>query len=263
MADLQVKKPPMTGPNVREVQERLAALGYQVGAIDGVFGMQTANAVKAFQRARGLGADGIVGSQTQSALADAAAGGRPTPAAPGKGFRLTADQIAAILGCHPADVEENWPPIQRALREEGLSDRASMIAAVATIGTEVPSFRPINEEGGPAYFTRLYEGRRDLGNTQRGDGARYHGRGFIQLTGRANYRAYGGKLGVPLEAKPDLALRPDVAARVLACYFKDRHLDALAREGDWQGVRRGVNGGLNGWDRFSRYVQKLERATAG
>jgi hypothetical protein len=262
MDNLQVKKPPMTGPEVHKVQQRLATLGFPVGAIDDVYGAQTANAVKAFQRAQGLTADGIVGSQTQSALAAALPGGPPSAPDRGAGFRLAADRIAAILGCQADDVRANWPPVEQALRKEDLSDRASMIAAVATIGTEVPSFRPINEYGDTAYFTKMYEGRRDLGNTQRGDGARYHGRGYIQLTGRANYHAYGEKLGVPLEANPDLALRADVAARVLARYMKDRHLDALAREGDWQGVRRGVNGGLNGWNRFSSLVQKLEQATA-
>ena len=85
--------------------------------------------------------------------------------------------------------------------------------------------------------------------------------GFIQLTGRANYRSYGQKLGVPLEAQPDLALDAAVAARVLATYMRDRNLGALAGKGDWQGVRRGVNGGLNGWDRFSSLVTKLQQAT--
>ena len=89
---------------------------------------------------------------------------------------------------------------------------------------------------------------------------RYHGRGYIQLTGRANYRTYGEKLGVPLEKKPDLALRPDIAAKVLAAYVNDHGIAKLAASGDWQGVRRAVNGGLNGWDRFSTLVQGLQQA---
>ena len=136
-----------------------------------------------------------------------------------------------------------------------------MIAILATIGTEVGSFNPINEFGGTQYFTRMYEGRTDLGNTQPGDGARYHGRGFIQITGRANYRDYGKKLGVPLEEQPELALSPDVAARILARYFKDRGLGAAARRGQWKHVRTRVNGGLNGWPRFIELVRKLKRAS--
>ena len=81
---------------------------------------------------------------------------------------------------------------------------------------------PIKEIGGPKYFFRMYDRKgarpavaKRLGNTQDGDGARYFGRGYVQLTGRANYHNAGSKLGVDLEGKPDLALDPDVAAKVM------------------------------------------------
>ena len=255
-AVLSLKTPQLTGPDVKTLQQKLKAQGYLAGAADGIFGPATAAAVKGFQSAHGLTADGVVGPATWQALGQGAAP-RPRPAG---GTGLTPAAIASIVGCPLANVQTHWPALQQALAECGLSDRASTIAAIATIGTEVPSFEPINEYGGDSYFTKLYEGRADLGNTHAGDGARYHGRGFIQLTGRVNYRAYGQKLGVGLEANPDLALDAAVAARVLARYMRDRNLGALAAQGDWQGVRKGVNGGLNGWDRFSSLVQKLEQA---
>jgi predicted chitinase len=177
-------------------------------------------------------------------------------------FNLAAPDIAGLLGSPPANVQQNWPAVYASCAAQGLTDCPTMIAVVATIGTEVGSFAPINEFGGTAYFTKMYEGRKDLGNIHPGDGARYHGRGFIQLTGRANYAKYGQLLGVPLENDPDLALTASVAAAVLALYFKDRGLAAVARAGDWEGVRRGVNGGLNGWDQFSGLVQALETAAA-
>jgi hypothetical protein len=176
-------------------------------------------------------------------------------------FNLSPAEIAGILSCPPANVKRYWPQVASACAEHGLSDRASMIAIVSTIGTEVGSFKPINEFGGPQYFTRMYEGRRDLGNTEPGDGARYHGRGFIQLTGRVNYRNYGRKLGVPLEEQPELALSPDVSARILARYFKDHGLGPAARRGEWKVIRQRVNGGLNGWPRFIALVRKLQKAT--
>lgn len=83
------------------------------------------------------------------------------------------------------------------------------------------TMQPINEDGGDAYFKRMYdiEGARpdkarELGNLTPGDGVRYHGRGYPQVTGRNNYKRLGEALGLPLEEQPDLLLRADVAATV-------------------------------------------------
>jgi hypothetical protein len=84
------------------------------------------------------------------------------------------------------------------------------------------TMQPITEYGGPMYFFRMYDpyGQRPkvakrLGNTLRGDGERYCGRGYVQLTGRANYRRAGEKIGVDLESHPELALNPEIAAKIL------------------------------------------------
>jgi predicted chitinase len=179
------------------------------------------------------------------------------------GLYFSPAEIARIVGCPVQNVETHWPAIRRALEEQGMTECNCVIAALATIGVEVASFLPIDEYGGDEYYTRMYEGRQDLGNTQPGDGARYHGRGFIQLTGRSNYRYYGMKLGLPLEEQPDLALTPEVAARVLATYFTERRIPTVAAAGDWQRVRVLVNGGLNGWDRFISLVRGLESLGRG
>jgi hypothetical protein len=171
--------------------------------------------------------------------------------------RFSPPRIAHIIGANAENLEQNWPPLETALEECGIADRSTVIAAIATVVTEVGlAFEPINERGDAAYFAQ-YDGR--LGNTAPGDGAKYHGRGYIQLTGRANYRQYGQKLGIPLERRPDFALKPKVAAAVLAHYFKDRGIHASAAKGDWQQVRRSVNGGLNGWTTFHGLVTKLRR----
>ena len=145
-----------------------------------------------------------------------------------------------------------------------VNDDRTRIAAVATIVTEVGTeFRPIREHGGPGYYTQMYEGRSDLGNTRPGDGARYHGRGYIQLTAGPTIAAYGDRLGVALERRPGPALRPAVGARVLARYFKERGIDDHARRGQWRDVRLEVNGGLNGWTAYERTVSSLLRASRG
>lgn len=175
---------------------------------------------------------------------------------------LSPHEIARAIGSSPADVAETWPVIEEALEAEGMDDVPNRIAVLATMVTEVgPGLRPINEYGGPSYFTQMYEGRSDLGNTRPGDGARFHGRGYIQLTGRANYRSYGKRLGMPLEERPDMALEPEVGARVLAEYFKDRGIDDDARRGEWDDVRRKVNGGYNGWSTYRKVVSSLEKAS--
>lgn len=95
--------------------------------------------------------------------------------------------------------------------------------ALATAYLETAkTMQPIHEMGGTAYFTRMYDIRgerpakaRELGNLSPGDGAKYAGRGYVQLTGKANYTKAGAKLGLDLVGNPDLAMQPDAAAKIL------------------------------------------------
>ena len=99
-----------------------------------------------------------------------------------------------------------------------------------------------------------YEGRKDLGNTNPGDGVKYKGRGFIQLTGRDNYRIFGNKVGLDLVDNPQLAANPDVASAVAIAYWKDRVNRQAAMNGDVMTVTRNINGGTNGLqDRIRRF----------
>lgn len=147
-------------------------------------------------------------------------------------------------------------------RESGLVDTRWLAYMLATAYHETAhTMQPINEMGGADYFFRMYDiggdrpdKARELGNFFPGDGARYHGRGFVQLTGRANYRNMGRILGLDLEGNPDLALVPANAARILfegmtkgASSFGDftgRALDDYFTPtlSDWTNARRIVNG---------------------
>ncbi len=125
---------------------------------------------------------------------------------------------------------------------------------VETAGT----MQPIKEMGGNAYFIRMYDIRgerpdkaRQLGNLQPGDGARYCGRGYVQLTGRANYAKAGKELNADLETNPDLALDPAIAARIMRLgmqegWFTGKSLsNYLPRQADihqFTNARRIVNG---------------------
>lgn len=108
-----------------------------------------------------------------------------------------------------------------------------------------------HESGGFSYMEEIasgaaYEGRKDLGNTQPGDGRRYKGRGPIQLTGRANYRDYGRRLGIDLENHPEIAAIPSLGMLTACTYWTVTGLNAFADKDDVLTITRRINGGTNG-----------------
>ena len=107
-----------------------------------------------------------------------------------------------------------------------------------------------------------YEGRQDLGNTQRGDGPRYKGRGLLQLTGRANYADYGKALAVDLVNNPTLAAQPALSLKIACEYWKRHDINADCDRDDAQAVTRKVNGGLNGLSDRIAFTQKAKTAVA-
>lgn len=180
---------------------------------------------------------------------------------------LSSEHIAYAVGAPLQNVETSWPLIEGALREAGIWSKNVAIAAAATVAVETGvtvhgenmTFLPIHELGSEARLNRMYDKRTDLGNTpeEDGDGARYAGRGFVQITGRANYEAVGKAVGEDLIGDPDLALEPATAAQILAWFFKHNHVDYLANSANWVGVRKRVNGGTNGLEPFMKHVQAL------
>jgi hypothetical protein len=93
-----------------------------------------------------------------------------------------------------------------------------------------------------------YEGRRDLGNIEPGDGARFKGRGYIQITGRTNYRLWGNKINVDLVNDPDLASKPDIAAKILVQFMIDRRVKEYLDAKDFAKARRIISGTPFGLD---------------
>ncbi|MDX2233062.1 MAG: glycoside hydrolase family 19 protein [Hyphomonadaceae bacterium] len=121
---------------------------------------------------------------------------------------------------------------------------------MAQCAHESGNFRYMVELGNDAYFAK-YEGRASLGNTQAGDGARYKGRGIIQLTGRANYTTYGAALGLDLVNNPDLAALPENAVKIACEYWKRTtrggvSMNQLADADNLEAITRRINGGVNG-----------------
>jgi putative chitinase len=243
-----------SGPDVVALQQALEAAGFSPGTVDGSFGPGTEAAVLAFQRSEGLAADGVVGPNTARAL------GLPTvPDIPSAIPGVTAQIVSQMFPITPiGNINANLPFVLNALVSVNLPDKSMVLMALATIRAETESFLPISE--GQSRFNTspsghafdLYDNRKDLGNNGPPDGAIFCGRGFVQLTGRANYTRYSAEIGQDLVANPALANDPAIAAQLLAQFLKDKEnaiREALVG-GDLRTARRLVNGGLNGLDRF-------------
>jgi putative chitinase len=100
-------------------------------------------------------------------------------------------------------------------------------------------------------------GKKNLGNTEPGDGYAYRGRGLIQLTGRANYKKASDSIGVDLIANPDLVATPEYAAMTAGWFWSANGLNALADAKDILGMTKKVNGGTIGLDHRTELYNKL------
>ncbi|CDM67183.1 RHS repeat-associated core domain-containing protein [Pyrinomonas methylaliphatogenes] len=167
----------------------------------------------------------------------------------------------SLAATAPTTFHDDIPLLLAETRRQGLT--AAQIAYVlATAQHETDQGRTLTEYASG----RAYEGRKDLGNTQPGDGPRYKGRGYVQLTGRRNYQFYSDLLGVDLIDNPELAADPQIAAFItihgmmngvftgikLSRYVNDRRTDFV-------NARRVVNG-LDRARLIARYARGYLRA---
>jgi predicted chitinase len=106
---------------------------------------------------------------------------------------------------------------------------------------------------------RAYEGRKDLGNTQPGDGMKYKGHGPIQITGRANHTACGLALGLDLVNNPTLITQPQNAFRSAGWFWDTRGLNALADQRLFKAITKKINGGFNGLADRQKYYDRALR----
>lgn len=153
---------------------------------------------------------------------------------------------------------------------EDLPDVRWVAYMLATVKHEcADTWQPIVERGPKAYFDQYNAdtpiGKR-LGNTLSGDGFRFRGRGYVQLTGRANYERMDGILGdVGLLLNPDRALIPAIAYQIMVVGMRDglftgKKLSDYLNDQvtDYIRARRIING-LDQAERIADYAETLQQ----
>lgn len=218
-------------------------------AVDGGYGDQTGRAIAAFQ-ARILGTaapDGRIdpGGRTLRQLR----AGIPAGLLDGPILR------AIMPAATPARIDTYLPHLLSGMAGRAIDTPLRRAHFIAQLAHESGAFRYAEELADGA----AYEGRADLGNTRPGDGRRFKGRGLIQLTGRANYTAYGTAIGRDLAADPTpVATDPALAVDAACWFWATRGLNALADADDVERITRRINGGLNGLEDRKDYLRRAK-----
>lgn len=259
------------GNAVRELQNDLRELGYMEEAATGYFGTKTQEALKRFQKDYGLLTDGIFGEKSKNAIKKAISlRGEESDEIP-----PSVDLIKKLVPqANKENIDRYGPMILEALKRHGLDYIEMFLMVIGTIYAEVGNrFEPISEyiskyntkPGGRPFA--LYDFRTELGNYSVGDGERFKGRGFVQLTGKFNYKKYGeivsNNLGkkINLIEEPELANNPEIASEILVCFLKDREADIVSaiQDKNLNKARKLVNGGTHGLDLFSSVFKQYEK----
>lgn len=180
---------------------------------------------------------------------------------------VTRTQLKKIMPNAPyVRIDKYLDYLNKAMQEFGIITKEREAHFLAQVAHESAEMRYTRELASGD----KYEGRKDLGNIQKGDGRRFKGRGFIQITGRANYTRYKLFCGYDVVSKPELLELPRGATRSAAWFFTagcGQNLCILAdldngrnTELILQKITKVVNGGLNGLDSRRRYLQRAKNA---
>lgn len=224
------------GEDVKKVQEKLGLKA------DGSFGPVTESKVKEWQSSNGLVADGIIGPSSWQKMFPSAT--QPTQPSNQK------LNLEKLKGSIPDSVIAQIP---ETAAKFNITTNLRLAHFLAQCAHESGNFKFVVEIASG----KAYEGRKDLGNTQPGDGVRFKGRGYIQLTGRANYAQFSKFCGEDCVANPDLVATkfPMMSA---AYFFNVNKLWTICDRGATEQVvtqvTRRVNGGTNGLqDRLNKF----------
>ena len=267
-----------SGPDVTALQQRLKDLGFDPNGVDGTFGAGTEAAVRAFQQAKGLGVDGKVGPGTRAALqldgSSAAGGGGASTggAAAAIGATAPADtsglNLNGLIGKLPGAVLAQIP---QAAADFGITTNLRLAHFLAQCALESTGFTATLENLNysakriPVIFgkyfkgidpagyannpqklgSRVYANRMGNGDESSGDGFKFRGRGYIQLTGKNNYSSFSKFVGEDCVANPDLVATKYPLASA-AFYFSSNKIWAICDRGADPGTVTKVSIAVNG-----------------
>lgn len=179
--------------------------------------------------------------------------------------QITEQQLKAIMpGAGIRRIRTYLPYLNTAMAEFGITTPIRQAHFLAQVAHESAQMVYVKELASG----EKYEGRKDLGNTQKGDGVKYKGRGFLQLTGRANYTKYKVYCGFDVVLKPELLEQPRGATRsagwvftrglgVNLNYYADMD-DGTNTEKVLKLITRKINGGYNGLDSRRKFLKKTK-----
>ena len=169
---------------------------------------------------------------------------------------ITQEQLSAIAPYSRRDrLEKLLPHLNNTMQRYTITTPLRKAHFLAQLGHESDGFNTNEEYASGA----AYEGRRDLGNTQAGDGVRFKGRGLIQVTGRANYADCGRALGVDLINNPQRLGDFDLACLSAGWFWDTRKLNNHADRDDVLTITRIINGGTNGLADRRSYLSRAKR----
>lgn len=156
--------------------------------------------------------------------------------------------------CMPYASEENitkfTPALNMTMERYEINTPRREAAFLAQIAHESGSLRYVEEIA----TGEAYEGRKDLGNTEPGDGKRFKGRGLIQITGRFNYEALSAALNYDFVKEPEKLELPGAASLSAGWFWHLKDLNRLADIDAFKKITQRINGGLNGWaDRVNHW----------
>ena len=170
-------------------------------------------------------------------------------------MKLTAQHFTAV-DKRFASVETFIPYLNKYLEVYGINTWQRLSAFLAQIAWESDWFRTTKEYATGA----AYEGRKDLGNINKGDGVKFKGRGLIQLTGRSNYRDFTNwYCSTDFETYPEFIEKPELAVLASIFYWDKHNLNQYADKLQFDEITRIINGGTNhAAERKETWLKTLE-----